>query len=186
MNKYTQKCCGCQQEYTTKWRPRNNVWYCSKSCANKFNPRRKMEGVCYRCKGTISASRKYCSPCLQIVRDENKITAKARQKVYLRTAVKSYVRRIKEQAVQYKGGHCQLCGYKKYVGSMHFHHVDETLKSFQISGKSISFERIKVELDKCVLVCANCHGEIHGGLIERSVLEELVRRVGVEPTPMPD
>lgn len=82
----------------------------------------------------------------------------------MREKIKSYVRRLKEQSIEYKGGKCQCCGYNKYNGSLHFHHIKN--KSFSISGKSISFERLKPELDKCILVCANCHGEIHGNIIK--------------------
>lgn len=166
MKTYYLKCCGCQQEYTTKWRPKNNVWYCSKSCANRHNPKRKMEGVCHVCNQLISASRKYCNACLVKVRDDRKIVTAERKKSYLRGAVKTYIRRLKEQAVAYKGGKCHFCGYCSYNGSLHFHHIDDSVKSFTISGKSISFDRLKPELDKCILVCSNCHGEIHGGLID--------------------
>jgi len=48
---------------------------------------------------------------------------------------------------------------------MDFHHTNSKEKDFKISGISVSWERIKKELDKCVLVCKNCHGEIEAGLI---------------------
>ena len=62
------------------------------------------------------------------------------------------------------GGKCRLCGYSRCIDSMHFHHADPTLKEFTISTKSWSWERLVQELSKCVLVCANCHGEIHAGM----------------------
>jgi len=34
------------------------------------------------------------------------------------------------------------------------------------AGKSLSFDKLKKEADKCILVCQNCHGEIHAGLLE--------------------
>jgi predicted HNH restriction endonuclease len=34
-------------------------------------------------------------------------------------------------------------------------------KDFSISGKTLSFEKMKKEVDKCILVCSNCHSEIH-------------------------
>lgn len=86
----------------------------------------------------------------------------------MRTIVKTYVRRLKEQSVSYKGGKCQVCGYDRYNGALEFHHIDESNKSFTISGKSISFDRLRPELDKCILVCSNCHREIHGGLVDIS------------------
>lgn len=175
MKIYTLKCCGCQREYTTKWYPRNNIWYCGKSCANKYNPRRQMEGKCHRCQTQISASRKYCKACLLIVKEERKTIInvderRAKKREYLRKAVKSFVRRLKDQAVIYKGGKCQVCGYNRFNGALDFHHIDDMTKSFTISGKSMSFDRLRPELDKCILVCSNCHREIHGGIIDVSIL----------------
>jgi 5-methylcytosine-specific restriction endonuclease McrA len=76
--------------------------------------------------------------------------------------------KIKEQAVTYKGGKCQVCGYSKCRAALEFHHTDPAEKDAGINstvasgGKS--FEAIKSELDKCVLVCSNCHREIHAGI----------------------
>lgn len=79
--------------------------------------------------------------------------------------------RLKVLAVEYRGGSCVLCGYARCVGSMHFHHLDPGLKEFRISsGHTMSWARLVVELDKCALVCANCHGEIHAGMVSLSAL----------------
>ena len=75
-------------------------------------------------------------------------------------------RLLKEQAVDYKGGKCCKCGYCKYQGALEFHHLDPTQKDFslsQVKGNKFN-DIIKKELDKCILVCANCHREIHGKL----------------------
>lgn len=70
-------------------------------------------------------------------------------------------KRTKIELVKYKGGSCVKCGYNKCINALQFHHLDPSEKDFQISGKSYSFERMKEEVDKCILVCANCHIEIH-------------------------
>ena len=75
-------------------------------------------------------------------------------------------KRLKERAVEYKGGMCECCGYDRAIEALEFHHKDPNEKDFSPSGKSISWERMKNEVDKCMLVCANCHREIHCGLIE--------------------
>jgi len=74
---------------------------------------------------------------------------------------------MKQKAVEYKGGKCQCCGYNKYIGSLAFHHLDPKQKDFSIArrGASKAWETVKKELDKCILVCQNCHGEIHGNII---------------------
>ena len=74
-------------------------------------------------------------------------------------------RRVKLKAIAAKGGSCQVCGYDRYVGSLHFHHIDPRKKGFSITAQANrSWSSVEKELKKCVLLCANCHGETHGGL----------------------
>lgn len=71
----------------------------------------------------------------------------------------------KELLVKHKGGSCLLCGYNKCINALVFHHVDGHTKDFTISGNhSLSLERLKAEVDKCVLLCCNCHTEVHNGV----------------------
>lgn len=63
-------------------------------------------------------------------------------------------------AVEYKGGKCSLCGYDKSYAALQFHHRNPKEKSFSISNpKTRSWEKIKIELDKCDILCSNCHAE---------------------------
>lgn len=74
-------------------------------------------------------------------------------------------RNNKLKAIEYKGGKCNTCGYDKCPGSLCFHHCDPECKDPNWKHmRNWKFERIKSELDKCDLLCANCHGEIHWGL----------------------
>lgn len=75
--------------------------------------------------------------------------------------------KVKELAVEYKGGKCERCGYCKSLKALEFHHLDPSQKDFGIGhkGETRSWERVRVELDKCILVCANCHREIHEELM---------------------
>ena len=74
-------------------------------------------------------------------------------------------RKIKIMAVEYKGGKCvhNNCGYNKCISALEFHHLDPNEKDFSLAykGNCVSWEKVKNELDKCILVCANCHREIH-------------------------
>ena len=79
--------------------------------------------------------------------------------------VGNWRKRTKQLLVEYKGGECEVCGYNKCVEALEFHHIDESTKSFQISGSTRSLEKQKAEADKCVMLCANCHRELHAGLI---------------------
>lgn len=88
-----------------------------------------------------------------------------KKKVSNTEAVESWRKRKKKALVEYKGGKCQCCGYSKCIEALEFHHLDPNIKSFTISGKSKSFNSLKSEVDKCILVCSNCHKEIHAGII---------------------
>lgn len=74
-------------------------------------------------------------------------------------------RKSKLQWVEYKGGKCVFCKYSKCPNSLSFHHLDPSEKDPGFNNKKgRCFERMKKELDKCILVCSNCHGEIHAGM----------------------
>lgn len=79
---------------------------------------------------------------------------------------------IKDKAVKYMGGCCLICGYNKCNRALHFHHINNFEKDFDISSKT-SWSVVKEELDKCVLLCANCHMEAHDNLIDPELLIEL-------------
>ena len=68
-------------------------------------------------------------------------------------------RRNKVKAVAFLGGKCVRCGYCKSLRALSFHHRDRDEKKFTIAQRGISWERMKAELVKCELVCANCHME---------------------------
>ena len=77
-------------------------------------------------------------------------------------AVMNWRNRTKLKLIEYKGGKCSRCGYDKQIPSSYdFHHEDPKQKKFSISGKSWSYEKLQQEADKCVLLCKNCHSEIH-------------------------
>lgn len=90
---------------------------------------------------------------------------------YIKQAVTKRRRTLKLRAVALLGGKCIGCGYDEYPGVLDFHHLDPLTKSFGISagGFSRSWASIEAELQKCVLVCANCHREIELGVRDISL-----------------
>lgn len=68
----------------------------------------------------------------------------------------------KLECVRYLGGQCIKCGYNKSLASLSFHHLrDKDGAISKMIANNVSWERIIQELDKCQLLCANCHGEEH-------------------------
>ena len=69
--------------------------------------------------------------------------------------------------INYKGGKCQMCGYDKCDRALEFHHLNSTEKDFNISKiLTRSVSSLKEEVDKCILLCSNCHAEEHQRLYE--------------------
>jgi len=71
----------------------------------------------------------------------------------------------KQLCVEYLGGKCFICGYNRCIQALEFHHKDPTIKekikNHAAIGRRKKFEDVKAELDKCLLLCANCHREFH-------------------------
>lgn len=72
-------------------------------------------------------------------------------------------RALKIKGVTYLGGKCQRCGYSGNPKVFDFHHRDPTQKDIAIASCNRSWETIRLELDKCDLLCANCHRIEHDG-----------------------
>lgn len=90
----------------------------------------------------------------------------ADRRSYLIEAVKKRRKKVRQMAIAYLGGRCSRCGYARCSEAMEFHHRDSSKKDFGISsrGYTRSWKRVREELDKCLLLCANCHREIHANL----------------------
>jgi len=69
---------------------------------------------------------------------------------------------MKNQAIIERGGACQKCGYSKCIAALEFHHLDSQAKSMRRTGmKNLREEEFRAEIEKCILICSNCHREIH-------------------------
>ena len=74
---------------------------------------------------------------------------------------------IKKMLIAYAGGKCQKCGYDKCSRALEFHHLDPNEKDFGISKTlTKNIQALKTEVDKCILLCSNCHAEEHQRLYE--------------------
>lgn len=88
-------------------------------------------------------------------------------------AVTKRRRTVKDVLVEEGGGECRICGYKKCVAALQFHHADPTTKRFSISGGgwTRAINELRQEAKKCVLLCATCHAEVEAGVTECPTLE---------------
>lgn len=106
---------------------------------------------------------KYCSKeCAQLFRNKDfGGTRKPVSKEYLKNQeAKAILLRL--ELIEKLGGKCSKCGYDKNVAALHFHHLKEKIFSIDTSNlQHKSLESIMNEVDKCILLCANCHTEEH-------------------------
>ncbi len=83
----------------------------------------------------------------------------------VRNTKRTALRRIKfkKRAIEISGGKCNHCGYNKHHEVLEFHHIDPKTKSFELSQKHMGkkWETIENEINKCILLCSNCHKEEH-------------------------
>ena len=92
-------------------------------------------------------------------------------------------RQRKLRAVRYMGAICQGCARDGSAAIFEFHHVDAASKEYGISqaGFPYRWERVLVELAKCVMLCANCHREVHAGV--RELFDDGLLGLAEEPAP---
>lgn len=108
--------------------------------------------------GNIKRRQAYCISCGQSIRQHRRAAFKTR-------------------CINYMGGKCKLCHYHRCRTALHFHHLVPTQKEFCIGdAMSLVWETVLKELDKCILVCSNCHGELHEGI--RKLPQEIATPAG--------
>ncbi len=87
-------------------------------------------------------------------RKDHRVEVNNRQKLYRKE--------IKQRCVDYLGGKCKECGYNECLAALDFHHIDPNTKEFSIAQiRTNTWETIKEELDKCIVLCANHHRKLH-------------------------
>lgn len=134
-----------EKEFTSNYKglPQS---YC-KECQRKIqftkrNERRK-QGTCTHCGGETQGGKKVCEKCASYSREIK--------------------RRNKLMAVKYLGGCCKICGLESNMVAVYdFHHRDPLEKEGNI-GRLVSknWEDLRKEIEKCDLLCSNCHRILH-------------------------
>jgi len=100
----------------------------------------------------------HCKLCDNARRVKFEASRPGRKAKYIRERNKKF----KLSAIEYKGGCCAICGLTDDPCVFDFHHIDPDQKLFNIGDPSYSvFDNVKDELDKCILICSNCHRKLH-------------------------
>lgn len=105
-------------------------------------------------------TRKYCYECSPYVDRKDKKNHAKNMNIKRRA--------IKEMLIKEAGGKCVRCGYNKSIWALSFHHTDPTQKDFGIFKQiNRNLDDLRAEAAKCILVCMNCHAEIHEELAKQ-------------------
>lgn len=160
------KCKKCDLEFNTrvkiKGRTRNlcNRQYCL-ICSpfGKHNTKKLDES-----NGAGETSLKTCKTCAKVYEYSH---ATGHGKTRCNSCITQESQQKKRKfAIDYYGGKCSICGYDKCQGALEFHHLKDKAEMPSYIIRRWSWEKTKEELDKCLLVCANCHREIHDNQID--------------------
>lgn len=165
---WNKKCKFCSVVFSTK---NENQFFCSRKCREKNwikeNPERDKElkkksrlktpVICKICNKNIpneqrTGGKTYCDNCLP------------KRNVERRNKSKIQAREISKKFMEFKKSlGCSICGYNKFGGSLDFHHKNPKEKERRISHKFwfSQSELFKKEMKKCILLCKNCHYELH-------------------------
>jgi len=164
--------------------------FCSRRCANKystqFQNKAKKQGKCKTCNVEITKRNVYCESCRKIRvrvckknkeecsrcgnlhtiddsffnKKKNRFYSYCKKCAAIQTGERQQT--IKQKCLEYKGNKCEKCGYDKCPAALEFHHKDPSKKDFTIARyRRVFNDKIKDELDKCQLLCSNCHREHH-------------------------
>jgi hypothetical protein len=116
-----------------------------------------MAAVCFVCAAELTGRQaKFCSRrCKNAdtnIKHQNYVTQQQRG------------RQRRQSLIQQQGGHCLHCGYSRNEAALAFHHRDPASKSFPLDLRNCSntaWPTLLTEAQKCLLLCLNCHAEIH-------------------------
>jgi hypothetical protein len=150
------RCVSCRNQRNLK--PNCECTTCKQSLYRR--PSRQKENVfcSYGCRNKHYTKENYPELFTRIKRD--------------RSSDQKRIKYKKEKAVAHKGGKCQKCGYDKCIAALDFHHINPEEKICGVKDLMIRrWDLIKEEIDKCVLLCSNCHRELHWSERQRKKLD---------------
>ena len=150
-------CFHCGKEIERREENLKEKNYCSVSCANKSNPKRKLTKQCEKCKTLIHKYKRLCSNCRKNYKKRNSIEdRKLGSFKHLKGALRySQVREHAREKAKELPNICTKCGYDKHVEVCHKKRIPDFDNETLI--KEIN------SIDNIIKLCKNCHWESHNG-----------------------
>lgn len=174
-------CAVCGKEFEAI---RSTKKYCSQECNNKARRIRYAENkskpkTIYE--KANNCPKRQCLICGKVFKPK---TAAANQRQCCYDCMPDGTQLVRSQFLnllrKQRGGKCERCGYDTYLGALDFHHINQTEKDFTIGNRDFRLKDCIEESKKCVLLCANCHREIHANLWDLSELKKFKEKEEVE------
>lgn len=132
--------------------------------------------ICVVCSTPISGQKiMYCSNACKQKHHYYRI--KEQTNSYHSQTIRSLKRKL--DLIEMKGGKCEICGYDKNVAALQFHHKDPTKKELKLDARSLGnnrMEKILKEFEKCDLLCANCHLELHNKEYTKENISNIINK----------
>ena len=156
-------CVICGKEFESQ---KSTKKYCSQECINASRRIKWAEGKADREQAKKDnphqMPEKECLICNQKFRPKTP-SANLRQCCYdcmpdgVQLHRTDFLNKLREK----RGGKCVRCGYDTYLGALEFHHLDPSKKDFTLGNADFRLKEAVEEINKCILICANCHREFH-------------------------
>lgn len=130
---------------------------------------------CVICENELKGNQKKycCSKCRNKGSHKNSIKSPETRQKYQKIQNQNRIL-LKYQLLEAKGGKCSNCGYDKNIAALEFHHLDPDEKDFAISSSTTTnFDKLFLEVEKCVILCANCHREFHHPELDIELVSKL-------------
>ena len=150
--------CGAEKIIQTSHIKNGAIKTCGCGCSLDNIDNNEEEKVCEICGNKFilkrfATNRKYCYECSPSYIDRQSRV----------DSINTLRKAMKKKAIELKGGKCERCGYNKCMAALQFHHRNPEEKKFGLAsgGKLHSWEDYLEEVNKCILLCANCHAEEH-------------------------
>ena len=153
------KCIVCKKEFEAI---KSTKKYCSVECQNAMRRQKYAERERVPKDISYKGQEKVCPIC---GRQFSPKTAMANQRMCCYDCMPDGVQLTRGMFLakikKARGGKCIKCGYDRCIKALEFHHLDPSQKDFTISNDHFRLQEAINESKKCILICSNCHKELH-------------------------